>query len=108
MGQRALVGKLTAENTVEYIYVHWGGSIDVFNELVTKYDTEELVDELLSRGDSSDLNVNHYEDAPMKEAANMSRFVKEAGRVSFVYSFVFMHGTWALLNNQKQQLAYAE
>ena len=34
MGSRALIGKLTENNQVEYIYVHYGGYDEVFEELL--------------------------------------------------------------------------
>ena len=110
MGNRALIAKLTEENTVEYIYVHGGGYVEVLNDLTENYRTEEKVDALLDRGSSSCFDENHYNDGDShkREFANLGRFMKEANDSYYPYSFLWMHGAWTLINYNGHKLEEVE
>lgn len=104
MGSRALIGKLTENNQVEYIYVHHGGYEEVFEELLVKYNKQEEVDGLISRGSSSSLDENHYTDGSEAKPLSLQEFMAEAACPSLVLNFLYMHGVWTMMNPSRYGL----
>jgi len=59
MSTNAVIGKLNADNTVTAVTLHWDGYDSHAGDMLRKYfNTEELVDELLTLGEISSIGCN--------------------------------------------------
>ena len=97
----AFIGKLNTNGSVDYINVWNIDPVEDFDKLVTDFKTDELVTELLSKGNSYGLNNDFHADTPFKTSATIAEYVQELRRPDMKVGYLFMHGAWTMLNPNK-------
>ena len=90
------VGKLSSDDTVRYIYVHYDGYPSGVGEtLKQKFSTEDKVDALLELGDCSSITgdaPDSYEDSEAFECTIDEFLLIPAAKIEYFY--LFKNGRW--------------